>query len=132
VNRATIAYMAILISFLGLAQTRPPQLNWDWRRADELSWKQSITRTKNIADAERNRLIAAISQQLLPSAADLGITSEELRKVAGETRVKYVDLDGDAKPEVIAQAGAKSLVAVLPGTARCGCCGDAGLNTTFC
>jgi hypothetical protein len=25
--------------------------------------------------------------------------------VAGETRVKYVDLDGDGKPEVIAQAG---------------------------
>ncbi len=104
-SRATIAYLALLVSFLGLAQTRPPHLNWDWRRAEELSWKESITRTKNIADEERNRLIAAISQQLLPSAADLGITTGELRTVAGETRVKYVDLDGDGKPEVIAQAG---------------------------
>lgn len=82
------------------------RLVWDWRKANELSWKQSISRIENLAPAERQRLIVAIARQLRSLAAGLGIGSEEeMRATATQTRIKYVDLNGDGTPEVIAQAG---------------------------
>src|SRR6266568_4205285 len=113
VGRANIACLAFMMALSGLGQIAQEsgnrsRLEWDWRRADELSWKESISRTKNknMTQAERNRLIAAITEQLRSSAADLGIGSnEELRNIAGETRVKYVHLSKSRVLEVIAQAG---------------------------
>lgn len=91
------------------AQTTGPKLHWDWERQEELSWHLSISRRKNLQPSERKRLIEVIVDQIRDVASeDHSVTSEErLAQFAAETRIKYVDLSGDGKPEVIAQAGAE-------------------------
>jgi len=80
----------------------PCKIHWNWRTANELSWKQSVSRTKNLSNDERQRLIAALTAQLRSVSGNT--SEEELRSVAQKARVKYVDLDGDGKSEVIIQA----------------------------
>ena len=80
-------------------------VKWDWRHAEELSWKQSISRSK-LEAAEKERLITSIAEQLREWASDFGPSSEgDRRRAAAEARIRYADLDGDGTPEVIVQAG---------------------------
>jgi len=89
--------------------TGPDRLRWDWERQEELSWHLSISRRKNLQPSERKRLIEVIVDQIRDVASeDHGVSSDEqLAHIAAETRIKYIDLNGDGKPEVIAQAGAE-------------------------
>jgi len=106
-TRILCVIVALCIS--GLGQAGKENFDWNWRGSEELSWKQSINRNKNLSAAERNRLLDVISGQLRPSMTDLDIKSHtELRTVAGATRIKYVDLNGDGRSEVIAQAGGEN------------------------
>ena len=75
-------------------------LNWNVCHWEELSWKQSISRNKRLAQAERTRLFAAITAQLHTVDFD---SEQEMRISVTETRIKYVDLNGDGKSEVIAK-----------------------------
>ena len=114
---ATVAPIALLTAVLSMGQTmqapaggaeatQPDHRRWDWQRQEELSWRVSISRRRNLQPSERKRLVAVITDQLRHVASDLGMSSEgQLTQVAAETRVKYIDLNGDGKPEVIAQAG---------------------------
>lgn len=108
----TLTLMVVLIGVLAAAQaaSQPPPgaqlrelnpLHWNWGKQEYLTGKQSIGRNKNLAPPERERLVVAIAARLRDGIA----SEEELRRVAAETRIKYVDLDQDGKPEVIAQAG---------------------------
>jgi len=77
--------------------------HWDWRRSEELTYRQSLRRAK-VSKTERAAIARAIANQLRPDMWDLGIESEQqLEDVALETRVKMVDLNGDGISEVIAQ-----------------------------
>jgi hypothetical protein len=71
---------------------------------EELSWHRSINRNKHLGSLERRRLVAAMMDELRDSQLDIA-SEEQMLQVAAETRIKYDDLDGDGKPEVIAQAG---------------------------
>jgi hypothetical protein len=111
---APIALLSALLSMgqtvrtpaAGAEATQPDRRRWDWQRQQELSWRVSISRQKNLQPSEGERLVAVITDQLRDVASDWGVTSEEqLAQVAAETRVKYIDLNGDGKPEVVAQAG---------------------------
>lgn len=115
---AIVAPIALLTALLGAGQTMqdpasgaqttgPCRLRWDWERQEELSWRVSISRRKNLQPLERKRLVAVITDQIRDVASeDYGVTSEEqLAQVAAETPIKYVELNGGGKPEVIAQAG---------------------------
>ena len=88
-----------------VAQTRNQagcsDLKWNYRHSDELSWKQSISRNKRISASERARLSKAISQ----AVDDESVPPEKLKTVVDESRIKYLDLNGDKQPEVIVQAG---------------------------
>jgi hypothetical protein len=94
---------------VGAQTTGSDRLHWNWQRQEELSWHVSISRRKNLQPSERKRLIEVITDQIRDVASeDHGVTSEgQLAKIAAKTRIKYMDLNGDAKPEVIAQAGAE-------------------------
>ena len=75
----------------------------------ELSWRQSITRLR-LAPALKADLIEAIVEQMREDGfeedSENGHLSEkELRDIAAETRIAFVDLAGHGKNEVIAQAG---------------------------
>jgi len=77
-------------------------LKWDWRHAEELTWKQSIERTSYLSPSERKRLLEAVASQI----SEIDFESEEDRKKApAKARFKYVDLDGDGASEVIVQSG---------------------------
>jgi len=79
--------------------------HWDWRRSEELTYKQSLRRAE-VTSTERAAIARAIANQL---RQQLGLESEqELPDIALETRVKMVDLNGDGVPEVIAQGGERA------------------------
>jgi hypothetical protein len=79
--------------------------HWDWRRSEELTYRQSLRHAK-VSKTERAAIARAIDNQLRPDMWGLGIDSEQqLEDTALDTRVKMVDLNGDGIPEVIAQGG---------------------------
>ena len=74
----------------------------------ELSWKQSIRRL-HLPRALKTDLIQTIVEQMcedgLEGDSENGQLSDELRDIAAETRIAFVDLTGHGRNEVIAQAG---------------------------
>jgi hypothetical protein len=78
-------------------------VHWNWHHAEELSLKQSVGRNLRISPAERKRLIAAIAAQ----TSDAETPAAESRKAALDARIKYVDLNGDGRPEVIVQSASR-------------------------
>jgi hypothetical protein len=75
----------------------------------ELSWKQSIRRL-HLAPALKADLIETIVEQmredgLEDDSANGHLSDEQLRDMAAETRVAFVDLTGHGRNEVIVQAG---------------------------
>ena len=83
-------------------EASPHRLDWNWRRDQELTWKQSLGRTQNLSASERDRLLRAIADQL----SSVEFQSEEERKKApADARIKYVVLSGNDNPEVVVQAG---------------------------
>ena len=91
------------------------EFRWNWKSRQELSIEQSLRKAK--LPFQRKKLIAsAIMEQIRPRMADLEIQSEqELEKIAFDTRVRMIDLDGDGVPEVVAQG---------QGMAVCGATGN--------
>jgi hypothetical protein len=83
---------------------------WSARKAHELDYKKTIRNTPDLDPDERALLLKTVVALIRPFMADLEISSErELRKIASDTRVELVDLNGDGTPEVITQAfGIKS------------------------
>ena len=77
-------------------------IHWDWHHQEILTWKQSISQNEQIAQPERTRLLSAIMSRFRTTDFD---SQDQLRTTAAETRIKYVDLNDDGIPEVIAQAG---------------------------
>ena len=67
---------------------------WDWQKPEDFG-SQTIATSKDISEAERATLLKAVVAQLKDDP--------EAIKMAAETRVKFVDLNGDGVPEVIAQ-----------------------------
>ena len=83
-------------------EVSPHRFDWNWRRSQELSWRQSIGKTQNLSRTERDRLLAAITHQL----SDYDFQSEEdQNKAPMEARIKYVVLGSGSDQEVIVQAG---------------------------
>jgi hypothetical protein len=80
-----LCYFAIAAIMAG-----KPEFHWNSRDAQELNWKQNIRASKLIA-VKRKALVTAVSAQLQ--------TKDILN-----TRIKEIDLNGDGKPEIIAQA----------------------------
>ena len=81
------------------------QFKWNWHNWRELSWKQSINRSKTVPVSIRGKLIDAVVAAMRPFVTDLNISSDvELRRVAGDTRITFVDLGNGAR-SVVAQAG---------------------------
>jgi hypothetical protein len=83
---------------------------WSTRKAHELDYKRTIRNSPDLSSDERDALLKTVAGLIRPFMADFEIGSErELRKIAADTRVELIDLNGDGKPEVIAQAfGIKS------------------------
>ena len=73
---------------------------WDWRRSEALTSKQSLRHAK-IAAPERDAIAEAIANQLRPEMPEIDLP--QLEDIALDAPVKLVDLNGDGTPEVVAQ-----------------------------
>jgi hypothetical protein len=83
--------------------SNPERFHWDWRHSQELKADQSLRNAK-LTEQGRNAIARAIADQIRPMMADLEIKSEaELKKKALDTRITWIDLNGDGTPEVVAQ-----------------------------
>ncbi len=95
-----------MFSSLALAQTAASSqcsgLDWNWRSAEELGTRQNLSQNHQLSSEERKALADALTRQL--RGQNSSTSDEELRNIAMKSRVKYVDLNGDGKPEVIAQS----------------------------
>jgi hypothetical protein len=89
----------LLLLVVACAAQEPPEkqthgFHWDWRESEDFG-SQTIATSKDISEAERAALLNAVATQLKDDP--------EAMKLAAETRVKFVDLNGDGVPEVIGQ-----------------------------
>ncbi|MGA9071921.1 MAG: hypothetical protein WB424_16785 [Terracidiphilus sp.] len=108
-----MAEMALLLimAVFALAQNPASQtpkskrFYWSVGKAHELDYKKTIRNSPELNPDERAALLKAVAALIRPLMDDLKIGSERERlKIAEDTRIKMVDLNGDGIPEVIAQA----------------------------
>jgi hypothetical protein len=87
-----------------VAGTQKSAFHWKASEAKELGSEDRIKVSKSLDPAERSALIEAIAALLRPRMADLDIhTENELHSIVADTRIKFIDLNDDGIPEVIAQ-----------------------------
>lgn len=93
--------LAILALAFGLGLTAQPtqHFRWDWRNAQELDYGKTVGKSVELSTAERRQLVHAIAERLKTSM-DAGANASA---IALKARVKFIDLNGDGRPEVIAQ-----------------------------
>jgi hypothetical protein len=82
-----------------------PPFHWNFREIQELGVKDALDQTKALSPTERSTLIDTIAATLGSDGEGENSQSKaQLRAIASRTRVKLIDLNGNGKPEVIAQA----------------------------
>ena len=95
--------VVFVLVFTSVAQVSDAaEFHWDWHKWQELSWKQSISR-RDLPSAQKSKLIDTIVLQIREWQVD--VPDKELRDVAAETRIAFVNLSGHGRNEVIAQGG---------------------------
>src|SRR5215472_17620169 len=74
---------------------------WDYRKAEQVDYRNTISTAKELSSADRAALIDALAAQL----GDIPLEAQKpARVIAAEIPIKLVDLNDDGKPEVVAQA----------------------------
>jgi hypothetical protein len=103
--------MVIALSLLSHAQETPstsaPHSHFQWSeaRSHELDYNHTIKKSTDLSTAEKAALTSAITLQLRRNKeVSEDLTEDQLRSLAEDTRVELIDLNGDGKAEIIAQA----------------------------
>lgn len=103
----SIALAATLVCglfVLGQQHETSANFHWNSHKWQELSRKQSISR-RNLSSSLKAQLIELILEQMRGDEPENEIPSEkDSLKLAGETRIEFVDLTGHGRNEIIAQA----------------------------
>jgi hypothetical protein len=74
-----------------------------------LSYKNTIANAKELSTGERNDLLAFVLNRFehpvnsFDAQMFVGISTDQMRKLAANTRIELIDLNGDGKDEIIAQ-----------------------------
>jgi len=100
--------MALLLSAACMAaqpSASEPHFYWSLSKSHELPYHHNLGNAKELSEGDRAALIRQVMQLVRPFMEDNEIANEaELRKLARNTRIELVDLNGDNKPEYILQA----------------------------
>lgn len=93
------------ISLSAIAQeaTGTKELHWDWHNATGLSWQDSIASSRDLSEADREKLVDIVASKLRPFNApwtDEGL--EELRRLASRASMKQLELS-DVEKDIIVQ-----------------------------
>jgi hypothetical protein len=82
----------------------PSHFRWSEAQSHELDYGRTIKTSTDLSAAEKVALTGVVMQQLKLEGDLEDMTEKQARILTGETRVEFVDLNGDGKPEIIAQA----------------------------
>jgi hypothetical protein len=85
-----------------ISRAAPSHFRWSERQAHELDYDHTIHNSTALTPEEKKSFIDLIVQTL--KRIDEEMTDDERFKLASETRIEFVDLNGDGRPEVIAEA----------------------------
>jgi len=89
--------------------TTPPHFRWSERLAHELDYKHTIGNAKELSTEERRKLLAFVLTRFKHPVnrhdAEMfeNISDEQMRRLAADTRIELLDLNGDGTNEIIAQ-----------------------------
>ncbi|MGE5112769.1 MAG: hypothetical protein ACM3JB_18035 [Acidobacteriaceae bacterium] len=125
----TTALILLVLSTTSGRSQSPPQarelktfhFRWSEHLADELDYKHTITTATELSSQERRDLLTFILDRFKHPVSEKyefmfeGLTDKELRQIAGDTRIQFLDLNGDGKKEIIAQGN---------GVGACGATGN--------
>ena len=99
----SISFGLLAVASLAQQAVSPKEFHWDWRKSQELSREQTISRL-HLTPAERADLIDTIILQMSAGEANPNAGSDKkLRETAAATNVAFVDLAEDGRNEVVAQ-----------------------------
>ena len=125
---AIIEIVLLVVITSAVGQQKPPgsgvtssHFRWSERTAHELDYRHTIRTANNLAAEQKKVLLDAVLTQLKRARSTNeqmfeGISERQLRKMAADTRIELVDLNGDGQPEVIAQANG---LGACGGTGNC-------------
>jgi len=84
----------------------PNHFRWSEREAHELDYEHTIRTSPDLSSVDKTQLTNAVLSRLKLDNAELldDLTEVQLRNLVADTRIELVDLNGDGKPEIIAQA----------------------------
>ena len=83
----------------------PMHFRWSEAQAHELDYGRTIRKDPDLSLADKEALTKVLVQQLKRDDSLVeDLTEKQVRTLAEETRIELVDLNGDGKPEIIAQA----------------------------
>lgn len=101
-----LGLLSVLHAQVGPSTTATPtHFRWSEAQAHELDYGHTIGNSPRLSIADKTALTNAIVVQMKKdSDAVEDLTETQLRKLAGETRIEFFDLNDDGKPEVVAQA----------------------------
>lgn len=91
------------------ADSQATHFRWSERLAYELDYKHTIATAKELSPKEREELLAFVVGRFKHSGSDNdesmfeGISDGDMRRLAADTRIEFVDLNGDGVNEIIAQ-----------------------------
>jgi hypothetical protein len=105
--------VSLLLSGTILAQTptpsAPAHFRWSEHLAHELDYKHTIATAKELSPEERAEMLAFVLNRFKHPVgthdAEMfeDISNRKMLKLAGDTRIESVNLDGDGATEIIAQ-----------------------------
>src|SRR5664279_4938855 len=98
-----LGLLATVFTISAISQTQPtattlsPHFRWSERLAHELSYRNIIGNTKDLSPEQRAALLKALLPLLQHDQDDKldDTPPDELRKLALDTRIELVDLNGD-------------------------------------
>jgi hypothetical protein len=109
--KTAIIFALLLISTATVAGAQQPAksppipFHWNSKDWQELGGADRVSQLKSLSSVESDRILDALVERFKPGKGEADShNAEELRAQAAETRIKFVDLNGDGVPEVIAQA----------------------------
>lgn len=87
------------------ASTSPMHFRWSETQAHELDYGSTIRNSPQISLPDKQALIKVLVRQLKRDDSLVeDLTEGQVQTLAEETRIEFVDLNGDGKPEIIAEA----------------------------
>lgn len=105
-----IPLLAIWICWIGafcLGKGPAKEFHWDWHKVEGDGW-ESISQSNAISVKERGYLISLVASQHRRSRIEIK-SEQDLQELAGQTRIKAVDLNGKGVQEFLAQSADSDL-----------------------